>query len=81
MTEKDNPIDKKETLFDRAKKLPLFTRIILTIALSIAWIMIASNFELDIQTNWIISTLIIAWITSIFFPFSKQKKSDNSHEK
>ncbi|MEO1030580.1 MAG: hypothetical protein AAFX55_04210 [Bacteroidota bacterium] len=56
MSETDNPTEKKESLFVRAKKLPLFSRIILTMALSTIWIMIASNFELDIQTNWIIST-------------------------
>lgn len=78
MSETDNEVEKKERLFDKAKKLPLFTRVILTIALSIVWIIITSNFNLEIQTNWIISTFVIAWISSIFFPFSKRNKSNNS---
>lgn len=62
-------------MFDKAKKLPLLLRIVLTIILSVVWILIASYFEMDIQSNWILSTLVIAWISSMFFPFSKQSKS------
>lgn len=68
-----NSTNKKESLFDRAKRLPVLTRIMFTIALSIGWILIASNFDLDSQTNWILSTFVIAGISSIFFPFRIQK--------
>ncbi len=80
MNKIDNSKDKKESLFDRAKKLPLLTRTVLTIILSLIWILIASNIEFDSQTNWIISTLVIAWISSIFFPFRKSRKSSDQSE-
>ncbi len=63
-------------MFEKASKLPLFIRIILTIVLSIIWILMISNFDLDIKTNWIVSTIGIAGISSIFFPFRRKKESE-----
>ena len=70
MNEADS--ENKKHLFSKAKKLPLVTRIILTIALSIIWIMVISYIGFGLQLNWIISTFVIAWIFSVFFPFSKK---------
>jgi len=60
-------------MFDKAKKLPLITRIILTILLSLIWVFIASNFNIGLRSNWILSTFVIAGISSIFFPFNSKK--------
>ncbi len=62
-------------MFEKARKLPLLTRIILTILLSVVWIFIASNFDIKLKTNWILSTFVIAGISSIFFPFSSKKSN------
>jgi hypothetical protein len=61
-------------MFDKAKKLPLYLRILLTVTISIIWIFIASNLEIEIQSNWLLSTIVIAFISSIFFPFNKKSK-------
>lgn len=60
-------------MFKKAKKLPLSFRIMLTILLSVFWVYMASQFEIDVQTNWIISTFVIAGISSLFFPISKMR--------
>lgn len=64
-------------MIEKARKIPLITRIVLTILLSISWILIASNFDMDIQSNWLLSTLVIVAITTIFFPVSKHGESKN----
>tara|TARA_B100001063_G_scaffold243615_1_gene274641 strand:+ start:699 stop:896 length:198 start_codon:yes stop_codon:yes gene_type:complete len=61
-------------MIEKARKLPLLTKIILTIILSLIWIFIASSFDLDIKSNWILSVFVIAGISSIFFPFGKKNK-------
>jgi ABC-type uncharacterized transport system permease subunit len=50
------------------------------LALSVLWIFIASNFKIDLQVNWILSTFVIAWIISIFFPMRKEKKTTGENE-
>jgi hypothetical protein len=63
-------------MFEKTRNLPLVIRIILTLILSVGWIYLASGFDMETQTNWLISTLAIAFISSIFFPFSSKGKSD-----
>lgn len=62
-------------MFEKTRKLPLLIRIVFTILLSAVWIIVAANLDIDLQSNWILSTLVIAGISSIFFPFSKQENS------
>ncbi len=59
-------------MFDKVRSLPLPLRILLTIIVSLIWIFIASNFNIELQANWILSTLVIAGIASIFFSSKKQ---------
>jgi uncharacterized membrane protein (GlpM family) len=63
-----------KNMLKKAKELPLFSKILYFIILSALWIFISSNLIENIQTNWIVSTLVIAWISSVFFGFNTKKE-------
>ncbi len=63
-------------MLEKARKLPLLTKIVFTIIFSLIWIFIASIFEMDIKSNWILSGLVIAAVSSVFVPFSKKEGSN-----
>tara|TARA_B100000809_G_C14871281_1_gene435638 strand:- start:179 stop:409 length:231 start_codon:yes stop_codon:yes gene_type:complete len=72
---------KTETLmFKKAKELPTFSKILYFIFLSALWIFISSFLIESIQTNWIVSTLMIAWISSIFFGFNTKLKKEKEEK-
>ncbi len=63
-------------MFKKAKKLPTYLKILLTAFFSVLWILIASNFDIKIHTNWMMSGLVIAWISSVFFGFNTKRSKD-----
>lgn len=64
-------------MFKKARKLPLRKRILYTVILSVLWIFIASTFTIQVQTNFLLSTLVIAGISSVFFPFTTEDTSSD----
>ncbi len=61
-------------MIEKIRAFSTIKKTILLIISSIIWIIIASNFGLDIQTNWLLSTFVIAIIANVFFPMNKNKK-------
>jgi len=68
--------NKIKIMFKKAKQLPILFKVLYFIGLSAFWIFISSNLFEDIQTNWIVSTLVIAWISSIFFGFNTKSNKE-----
>lgn len=59
-------MNKKLRTLSKSKKAIYF------IVLSGIWLTIASQFNIDIQTNWILSTIVIAIIANLFYPMNKK---------
>ena len=76
-------IIRNELMFEKARKLTTYLKILLTVILSAIWLLISSNFDIGIQINWIISTIFIAWISSVFFGFNTKisKERNDNQEK
>lgn len=62
-----------KSIIEKARNLLLVIKIVLIIVFSLIWFLIASNFDLDMKSNWMLSGLVIAVISSVFFPIKNNK--------
>lgn len=68
-------------MLKKAKELPTLSKILYFIVFSALWIFISTTLIEDIQANWIVSTLVIAWLSSVFFGFNTKFKKEKEENK
>jgi uncharacterized membrane-anchored protein len=62
-------------MIKKIRSLSTLIKIILFVVASLVWILIATTLSLKLQTNYLMSTIVIAIIGNIFFPMKKKENN------